>query len=52
MFVLLAVSDKRDGTPSPGMVPIALFFVLFAIGIAFGGQTGSCHIILFKCGHT
>ncbi|KLO09185.1 aquaporin [Schizopora paradoxa] len=40
MFVLLAVSDKRSGTPSPGMVPIALFFVLFAIGIAFGGQTG------------
>jgi len=40
MFVVLAVTDKRNGPPPPGLVPLAIFIVILGIGAAFGMQTG------------
>ncbi|KAF8530056.1 aquaporin [Hysterangium stoloniferum] len=40
VMVILAVTDKKNIAPKPGMVPLALFFVIFGIALAFGMQTG------------
>ena len=37
---MLAVTDTRNGAPPNGLQPLALFLVLFGIGMAFGAQTG------------
>jgi len=39
VFTVLAATDPRN-SPHPIVIPIALFLVLFGIGIAFGAQTG------------
>lgn len=40
LLVLLSVSDKRNGPPPAGLLPLVLFLTLFGLGIAFGTQTG------------
>ncbi|KAI5115353.1 hypothetical protein M0805_001292 [Coniferiporia weirii] len=40
LIVLLAVTDKRNGPAPPGLIPFALFFVVFGIGMVLGAQTG------------
>ncbi|KAI0042138.1 aquaporin [Auriscalpium vulgare] len=40
MLVVFAVSDKRNGPPPPGLVPLVIFIVILGIGAAFGMQTG------------
>ena len=43
-FVLLmavcAVTDRNNGPPPAGLVPLCLFFTVFIIGAAIGLQTG------------
>ncbi len=39
MLVILAATDKRN-SPSPGLLPLALFLTLFGLGVCFGMQTG------------
>lgn len=40
VFVVMALTDKKNnGTPPPGLLPLALFLVLLGLGIAFGMQT-------------
>ncbi|KAH9948893.1 aquaporin [Amylocystis lapponica] len=40
MFAVCAATDKRNGPPPPGLVPLVLFIVVLGIGAAFGIQTG------------
>lgn len=40
MLVILACTDKRNGPPPAGLLPIVLFITLFGIGMTFGAQTG------------
>ena len=40
MIVVLAITDKRNSSPPPGLVPVVLFILVLGIGIAFGLQTG------------
>ncbi|KAI0058267.1 aquaporin [Artomyces pyxidatus] len=40
LMVVFAISDKRNGPPPPGLVPLAIFIVILGIGAAFGMQTG------------
>ncbi|KAG9086874.1 hypothetical protein FRC06_002841 [Ceratobasidium sp. 370] len=39
LIVVCAVTDKRNGPPPAGLLPLALFFVLFGVGVCFGMQT-------------
>ncbi|QRV73597.1 aquaporin, Major intrinsic protein family [Ceratobasidium sp. AG-Ba] len=39
LIVVCAVTDKRNGPPPAGMLPLALFITVFGIGICFGMQT-------------
>ena len=41
MIVILAVTDKRNGPPPAGLVPLVLFIVFIGLGLAFGAQTGA-----------
>jgi len=36
---ILAVTDKRNAAPSPGLLPMALFFIVLGIGAAMGMNT-------------
>ncbi len=48
MMVVLAVTDRKNGPPPPGLVPIALFILILGIGASLGSNTGtSCTV-----GHT
>ena len=40
MLVILACTDKRNGPPPAGLLPLVLFLTLFGIGMTFGAQTG------------
>ncbi|KAI0269804.1 aquaporin [Gloeopeniophorella convolvens] len=40
LMVVFAVSDKRNGPPPPGLVPLVIFIVILGVGAAFGMQTG------------
>ncbi|KAI0050271.1 aquaporin [Auriscalpium vulgare] len=40
LLVVFAVSDRRNGPPPPGLVPLVIFIVILGIGAAFGMQTG------------
>ncbi|EIM85991.1 aquaporin [Stereum hirsutum FP-91666 SS1] len=40
VLVILAVTDKRNGPPPAGMVPLVIFIVFLGISAAFGMQTG------------
>ena len=39
-IVVLAVTDKKNGPPPAGLVPLVLFFLVLGIGNALGMQTG------------
>ncbi|KAI0030967.1 aquaporin [Vararia minispora EC-137] len=39
VFVIFAVTDKYNGSPPPGLVPLAIFAVVLGIAAAFGMQT-------------
>ncbi|KAI0030975.1 aquaporin [Vararia minispora EC-137] len=39
VFVIFAVTDKYNGSPPPGLVPLAIFVVVLGIAAAFGMQT-------------
>lgn len=45
MLVVLAVTDKRNGPPPVGMVPLVIFIVILGIGAAFGMQTGEMLVL-------
>ncbi|KAF8530054.1 major intrinsic protein superfamily membrane channel protein [Hysterangium stoloniferum] len=40
VMVVFAVTDKKNLAPKPGMLPLAIFFAVFGIGLSFGMQTG------------
>ncbi|TCD66287.1 hypothetical protein EIP91_001578 [Steccherinum ochraceum] len=40
LFVICAVTDKRNSPPPAGLVPLVLFFTLMGIAAAIGWQTG------------
>ncbi|TFY80640.1 hypothetical protein EWM64_g3373 [Hericium alpestre] len=40
VLVVFAITDKRNGPPAPGMVPLVIFILILGIGAAFGMQTG------------
>ncbi|KAG9103286.1 hypothetical protein FRC07_010032, partial [Ceratobasidium sp. 392] len=39
LIVVCAVTDKRNGPPPAGMLPLALFITVFGIGTCFGMQS-------------
>jgi aquaglyceroporin related protein, other eukaryote len=39
-MVVFAVTDKRNGPPPAGMVPLVVFVAILGIAVAFGMQTG------------
>ncbi|KAI0254554.1 aquaporin-like protein [Lactifluus subvellereus] len=41
LLVVFAVTDKRNGPPPPGLVPLVVFITILGIAVAFGMQTGS-----------
>lgn len=41
VLVILAVTDKRNGPPPAGMVPLVIFIVFLGISSAYGMQTGN-----------
>ncbi|THH09291.1 hypothetical protein EW146_g8723 [Bondarzewia mesenterica] len=40
LLVIFAVTDKKNGPPPAGLVPLVLFVVLLGVSSAFGMQTG------------
>ncbi|KAH7885247.1 major intrinsic protein superfamily membrane channel protein [Phlebopus sp. FC_14] len=40
IIAILSITDKRNGPPPPGLVPLALFLVILGIGLALGMETG------------
>ncbi|KAI0081664.1 aquaporin [Panus rudis PR-1116 ss-1] len=40
LLVVCAITDKRNGPPPAGLVPLVLFIAVLGIGIALGMQTG------------
>ena len=40
IIAILAVTDKWNLPTPPGLVPLALFFVVLGIGLALGMETG------------
>lgn len=40
LLVVLAVTDKKNGPPPVGLVPLVLFITILGIGAALGMQTG------------
>ncbi|EGN98476.1 hypothetical protein SERLA73DRAFT_183511 [Serpula lacrymans var. lacrymans S7.3] len=39
MMVILAITDKRNNPPAPGLVPVALFITILGIGASLGMET-------------
>jgi aquaglyceroporin related protein len=39
-MVVFAVTDKRNGPPPAGLVPLVVFIAILGIAVAFGMQTG------------
>ncbi|KAJ8700792.1 hypothetical protein PTI98_003784 [Pleurotus ostreatus] len=40
MLVVLAMTDKQNTPPPPGLAPLVLFMLVLGIGVALGVQTG------------
>lgn len=40
MIVVCAVTDARNGPPPPGLLPVAMFITILALGLCLGFQTG------------
>lgn len=41
MLVVLAMTDKQNTPPPPGLAPLVLFMLVLGIGVALGVQTGA-----------
>lgn len=39
LMVIMAATDKRNGSPPAGLVPLVLFIVFLGIGISLGMET-------------
>lgn len=39
-MTVFAVTDRANGPPPAGLVPLAIFLVILAVGTALGMQTG------------
>jgi len=39
LILVLAITDKRNGAPPPGLAPVALFVVILGLGISLGMET-------------
>ncbi|KAH7927765.1 major intrinsic protein superfamily membrane channel protein [Leucogyrophana mollusca] len=40
IITILCITDRKNGPPPPGLIPLALFFVILGIGLALGMETG------------
>jgi len=40
VITILAVTDKRNAPPPPGLLPLAIFIVMLGIAAALGMNTG------------
>ncbi|KAI0251980.1 aquaporin-like protein [Lactifluus subvellereus] len=40
LLVVFAITDKRNGPPPAGLVPLVVFITILGIGVSFGMQTG------------
>jgi aquaglyceroporin related protein len=40
IIAILIVTDKQNGTPSPGLVPLVHFIAVLGIGLGLGMETG------------
>lgn len=40
LLVVFAVTDRNNGPPPAGLVPLTIFFVILGIGVALGMETG------------
>lgn len=40
VMIVFAVTDKNNGPPPAGLVPLCLFIAIFGIGASIGMQTG------------
>lgn len=40
LIVVCAITDRKNGPPPPGLVPLVLFITILGIGAALGMQTG------------
>ena len=40
LLVVCALTDPRNAPPPPGLLPLAMFFTILAIGLGLGMQTG------------
>ena len=47
-MVILAVTDKRNAAPPPGLVPLALLIVFLGFGVSLGMQTGTSFVMPFE----
>ena len=44
VFVVFAVSDRRNSGLHPSLIPLAIFIVILGVGAAFGMQTGTYRV--------
>jgi aquaglyceroporin related protein, other eukaryote len=42
-MMILAMTDKRNLSPAPGLLPVAIFLMIMGIGTSLGMQTGEHH---------
>lgn len=47
MLVVLAMTDKQNTPPPPGLAPLVLFMLVLGIGVALGVQTGAFHSFIY-----
>ena len=47
LIVILAISDKQNGPPPAGLVPLALFIAVLGLGASLGMETGELVCIHF-----
>ncbi|KAI0075085.1 aquaporin [Panus rudis PR-1116 ss-1] len=40
LLVVCAITDRKNGPPPPGLVPLVVFIAILGIGVALGLQTG------------
>ena len=50
-MIVLALTDQRNNTLSPGLLPVALFLLFVGFGVSLGMQTGECYSLrhMFSC---
>lgn len=50
LICVCAVTDRNNGPPPAGLVPLCLFFTIFAIGAGIGLETGQ-HLCNMHASH-